>query len=170
MKQTFAETLPFEDENFDIVHGRQVLHHAANLGQLCREAKRVLRPGGVFIATREHVISKPEDLDAFLNSHPLHSLYGGENAFLLGEYCRAIGEAGLVLRKVYGPSESVINYFPTTRSQNREKIAARLEKYLGQSVANWLASQRNFVSFVGRCRSWLDRTPGRLYSFVAIKP
>lgn len=170
VEQTFAETLPFADGTFDIVHGRQVLHHAANLSQLCREATRVLRPGGVFIATREHVISKPDDLKRFLNSHPLHSLYGGENAFLLQEYRRAILDAGLILKIVYGPCESAINYFPMTRSQNQEKIATILQKYLGKSLANWLASQGSFVSLLGRCRSWLDRTPGRLYSFVAIKP
>ena len=33
---------------------------------------RVLRTGGVYIAAREHVISKKADLDAFLTAHPLH--------------------------------------------------------------------------------------------------
>ena len=46
--QAFGETLPFNDCAFDIVHCRQVLHHADNLEQLCREVSRVLRKGGVF--------------------------------------------------------------------------------------------------------------------------
>lgn len=170
VEQTFAETLPFSDRTFDVVYGRQVLHHAANLNQLCREAARVLRPGGLFIATREHIISKPEDLEAFLKSHPLHSLYGGENAFLLSNYRQAILDAGLILKFVYGPYESAINYSPMTQAQNKEKIALFLQRYLGKALTLRLASQESFVSWVGRCRSWLDQTPGRLYSFVAIKP
>ncbi|MDD1465621.1 class I SAM-dependent methyltransferase, partial [Dolichospermum sp. ST_sed5] len=60
--QDWGETLPFTDNYFDIVYGRAVLHHAQNLKQLCQEAARVLKPGGYFIATREHIISRKEDL------------------------------------------------------------------------------------------------------------
>jgi hypothetical protein len=45
----------------------------------CKEIARVLRPSGRFIAVRDHVISKPEDLPKFLDTHPLHNLYGGEH-------------------------------------------------------------------------------------------
>ena len=76
----WGERLPFADNSFDVVHGRQVLHHARSLPELCKEVARVLKPGGVFIATREHVVDVPEELPAFLASHPLHHLYGGENA------------------------------------------------------------------------------------------
>ena len=38
--------------------------------------RAILKPGGTFIATREHVISKKEDLAVFQASHPLHRLYG----------------------------------------------------------------------------------------------
>ncbi len=168
--EAFGETLPFADASFDIVHCRQVLHHASNLNQLCREASRVLRTNGVFIATREHVISKQENLEVFLKSHPLHSLYGGENAFLLSQYRNAIVNAGLIIKNIYGPHDSVINYFPTTRAQNQERMAAILQPLLGKQVANSLVSQKQFQSLVGRYRSWRDRTPGRLYSFVAVKP
>ena len=168
--EAFGETLPFADASFDIVHGRQVLHHASNLNQLCREAARVLRDNGVFIATREHIISKQEDLETFLKSHPLHNLYGGENAFLLSQYRNAIVQAGLIIKNIYEPYDSVINYFPMTRSQNQEQIAARLQPLVGKQVANSLVSQKRFQSLVAHYRSWRDRTPGRLYSFVAIKP
>lgn len=170
VEQTVAETLPFADGTFDIVYGRQVLHHASNLNQLCREAARVLRPGGVFLATREHTISHPEDLTVFLKSHPLHHLYGGENAFLLKDYCQAIVGVGLNLKFVYRPYNSVINYFPVTRSQNQARIASFIEKYLGKTLANWIVSQKILVSAVNSCRSLIDKTPGRLYSFLAIKP
>jgi SAM-dependent methyltransferase len=95
--QDFGEKLPFQEHHFDLVFARQVLHHARDLKQLCNEIYRVLKPGGIFIAVREHVISSQQDLPKFLNSHPLHKLYGGENAYLLKEYLEAIKLAGLSL-------------------------------------------------------------------------
>lgn len=168
--QSFGESLPFADNSFDIVHGRQVLHHAKNLPKLCQEAARVLRPSGLFIATREHVISEHQDLEIFLQTHPLHQLYGGENAFLLKQYYAAIVQAGLILRDSYGPYQSVINYAPTTRSQHQQNIANKLEKYLGSRLAKWICTQPNLIELINNIHTWRDRTPGRLYSFVAIKP
>ena len=167
--QNFGESLPFVDNSFDIVHGRQVLHHAKNLPKLCQEAARVLRPNGLFIATREHIISEYQDLEIFLQTHPLHQLYGGENAFLLKQYYEAIAQAGLILRDSYGQYQSVINYAPTTRSQHQQNIANKLEKYLGSRLAKWICSQPNFIELINNIYTRRDRTPGRLYSFVAIK-
>lgn len=47
--------LDFPDDYFDFVVSSAVLHHAANIVQVLREAKRVLKPGGRFIAIREPV-------------------------------------------------------------------------------------------------------------------
>jgi ubiquinone/menaquinone biosynthesis C-methylase UbiE len=44
---TEAETLPFEDESFDLVFGHAVLHHIPDLDRAFAEFLRVLRPGGV---------------------------------------------------------------------------------------------------------------------------
>ncbi|MFL5899026.1 MAG: class I SAM-dependent methyltransferase [Solirubrobacterales bacterium] len=44
---TEAETLPFEDESFDLVFGHAVLHHIPDLDRACAEFRRVLRPGGM---------------------------------------------------------------------------------------------------------------------------
>ena len=41
-----AESLPFEDESFDLVFGHAVLHHIPNLSRAFEEFRRVLRPGG----------------------------------------------------------------------------------------------------------------------------
>jgi ubiquinone/menaquinone biosynthesis C-methylase UbiE len=43
---TEAESLPFEDESFDIVFGHAVLHHIPDLDRAFSEFRRVLRPGG----------------------------------------------------------------------------------------------------------------------------
>jgi len=70
--EEFSERLPFADASFDLVFARAVLHHTRDLAAACREFARVLRPGGRVIAVREHVISQPQDLPAFLEAHPLH--------------------------------------------------------------------------------------------------
>jgi SAM-dependent methyltransferase len=45
--RTEAESLPFEDESFDLVFGHAVLHHIPDLERAFGEFSRVLRPGGV---------------------------------------------------------------------------------------------------------------------------
>jgi ubiquinone/menaquinone biosynthesis C-methylase UbiE len=47
--------LEFPDDYFDAVVCATVLHHASNIVQVLREAKRVLKPGGKFVAIREPV-------------------------------------------------------------------------------------------------------------------
>lgn len=139
-----AESMPFEDNAFDLVYGRQILHHATDLQSLCGEAFRVLRRGGIFIATREHVIDRAEDLPAFLAAHPLHRYYGGEHAFMLKEYISAIRSCGFKLTRVLKPFASPINYHP-----HRFGICMKI---------------------LGKVLNCIQPTPGRLYSFVAIRP
>lgn len=172
--EEFGEHLPFEENTFDLVHGRQVLHHAYDLPTLCKEVARVLKPGGHFIATREHVISKKEDLQAFLDSHALHKFYGGENAFLLRDYEAAITSGGLQLVKALGPFETVINYFPLSHDQWREICAGPVVHRVGRKLANLLTDEshiigRRLLQYYARRLSQTSDAPGRLYSFVAEK-
>lgn len=165
----YGETLPFADETFDVVYGRAVMHHAQDLSRFCKEATRVLKPGGMFIGTREHVLSRKEDLQAFLDSHLLHHLYGGENAYLLSEYLDAIRSGGLSLQKVLAPYDSAINYGPQTTDELYELIGLRLSRFVGIGVGSWL-SHNELVRQAWRWFSTKNmRSPGRLYSFVAVK-
>jgi ubiquinone/menaquinone biosynthesis C-methylase UbiE len=50
---TEAETLPFEDESFDLVFGHAVLHHIPDLDRAFAEFRRVLRPGGHIVFAGE---------------------------------------------------------------------------------------------------------------------
>ena len=124
--EQWGETLPFGPDSFDLVYCRAVLHHARDLPRLCLEAARVLRPGGMFCAVREHVISTLDDLPTFLAAHPLHRLYGGEHAYLLAEYVDAIARAGLGLVALPGPFSSDINLFPDTKLGLKRRIGRRL--------------------------------------------
>jgi len=171
----YSEKLQFPDNTFDLVNCRQVLHHARDLPQTCREIFRVLKPGGRMVATREHVISKRDDLQAFLDSHPLHHLYGGENAFLLDDYISAISGAGLSLTQVLAPFDSPINYFPMTEAQWVAYCTKPLATVVGEGVTAKLFSRdhalgSSLISLLARLVNWRNHSPGRLYSFVAEKP
>lgn len=48
--QADAMSLPFADESFDAVTARHVLYQVANIPRVLREAHRVLRPAGRFLA------------------------------------------------------------------------------------------------------------------------
>jgi ubiquinone/menaquinone biosynthesis C-methylase UbiE len=167
--QEYGETLPFDDNIFDIVYGRAVLHHARDLNKLCQEVARVLKPKGVFIATREHVISKKEDLEIFLESHTLHSLYGGESAYLLQEYKKAIKDSGLKIKKIISPIESVINYAPMSKEEFENLVASTLGHRVGIQLGSWLACKKVVQQLFALLLSNKSDTPGRLYSFIAVK-
>jgi SAM-dependent methyltransferase len=158
--ESFGEKLPFCDRSFDLVHCRAVLHHANDLRALCTEVARILRPGGLLIATREHVISNEADRAEFLQQHPLHRLYGGENAYTKATYLAAINGAGLKLEMALNPLETDINLFPETKKEFKGRVAKRL----GLPVQNVIPDL--LLSWLGR----FNRAPGRLYTFLARKP
>lgn len=156
--ENVGEGLPFSDASFDLVHCRAVLHHAKDLAQLCREVHRVLKPHGIFIATREHVLSHSSDLQTFLDSHPLHRLYGGEKAYTLAEYLSALRTAGFRMGRVLNPFESDVNLFPDTVDAFKRRLAKRTHlpaALVPQTLLRVLGS--------------LSSQPGRHYSFVAYK-
>ena len=154
-----GEQLPFSSGVFDLVICRQGLHHATDLRSFTAEASRVLRPGGTFIATREHVIDDEDSLNRFREQHPLHRLYGGENAYRLGEYAAAMKAAGLNVVRRLNPLESDLNLFPETRASVKARLAARVRWPWPAAIPDALL--RIAGAFV--------RFPGRLYSFVAVK-
>lgn len=168
--QEFGESIAAADASFDLVHARQVLHHARDLPQFCRELSRVLKPGGVLITTRDHVISSPAQLPAFLDSHPLHRYYGGENAFRLSEYKAALRNAGLAIEEIIGPFDSVINYAPFTRSSLRDALIIRASRIPGGSVLAKVILADIWLDLVLKLLSRVDRRPGRPYSFLCRKP
>ena len=167
--EEFSERLPFSDAAFDVVFARAVLHHARDLNQACKEFYRVLKPGGVFIAAREHVLTHEADLGQFLQKHPLHKLYGGEHAYLLRDYVSALRTAGFSSLDVLPPLQSPINLYPDTLDTLREKISSRLGKIVPPAVTKTaLGSDSVFRGFL-RVAGFFDNRPGRLYSFVGRK-
>ncbi len=165
--EEFSERLSYSDNQFDVVFARAVLHHTTDLAAACREFYRVLKPGGRLIAAREHVLSRKEDLGSFLAQHPLHKLYGGENAFLLEEYEQAIRSAGFKLEHSLAPFDSAMNIAPRTLNETREEIARRLP--VGSTAFSKALQNPAVWSLVKTALRRFDNRPGRLYSFVADK-
>lgn len=166
--ETYSEALPFADASFDVVFARAVLHHADDLDTALREMARVLKPGGLLLAIREHVISRDEDLEAFLEIHPLHALYGGEHAYRLDRYREAIQQGGFRLDQVLGPLTSPINYAPHDQAGLRREIAARFGRIPGlPRVMELFLKAPVLGKGLIRLAGLFDNRPGRLFSFVA---
>jgi SAM-dependent methyltransferase len=170
VREGVGEDLPVQDTVCDLVFAREVLHHARDLGRLCREAHRVLKPGGWFLAVREHVLSSSRDLGRFLEAHPLHRLYGGENAFTLRTYQSALRAAGFRIEREIRPLSSVINFAPYDDSTLRQEFRRQLRLAPGGgTAARLLLSRRLYPAFL-KLAALVDRRPGRLYSFICRKP
>jgi SAM-dependent methyltransferase len=164
----WGEALPLLDASVDVAYSRQVLHHAADLECFLSEVGRILRPGGVLLACREHVVDDDTQKQAFLDAHPVHQLAGGENAFSLQRYLGAIAAGGLTLRVLLGPWDSVINAFPQVRSVDElmDYPARRLEERFGSLGRR--ASRLPGVTALAWRRIRRPR-PGRMYSFLCTR-
>jgi SAM-dependent methyltransferase len=165
--EAFGEAIPLEAAGFDLVMARQVLHHAYDLPGFCHEMARLVRSGGTIITLRDHVISDQGQLKPFLDGHPLHHLYGGENAFTLDAYRNALRGAGFAQIEEYQSFASVLNYDPMTEEEIRQKLA---EKFGPLRRLGGIALALLPFQVIAGVAAKLDRRPGRLVSFMCRKP
>ena len=109
------------------------------------------------------------DLDLFLEQHPLHQLYGGEHAYLLKQYVSAINQAGFNTIEVISPWQSPLNFAPYTLESLKTELVTR--SGIKQPVLN-----RSLRALLDAPIVWpllrsildkIDHRPGRLYSFIA---
>lgn len=162
----FGEKLPLDDATFDVVYVRQGLHHAHDLAAMLRELARVLKPKGLLLAAREHVVDNyGRSLRRFLDSQVDHQLYGGENAFTLADYRQAFAGPGLTTLLELGPYDSEINIYPNDIETLRRKI---LDSIPGR-LLKWIVPA-DVVTSIGMWQLKVARRPGRLFTFLAQKP
>ena len=82
------EDLDFTDDSFDIVVMDAALHHSRNIWQTLAEIRRVLKPGGLFVAQREAYTSPLTNRITFkrLLASPEVAAGVSENAYLPSQY------------------------------------------------------------------------------------
>ncbi|MEU5053699.1 class I SAM-dependent methyltransferase [Streptomyces sp. NPDC021096] len=156
-----ANNLPFTDGAFDIVTARHMLYHVPDPAQALREARRVLRPGGVYAATVNHARTAPRT----------HDLVQAviEDARVMpsaGSPVNAINSDTLppLLHKAFGNVTTVRydNALVFTRPQPLADFAVALLPFNGIPTTNpehsWLAEEIR-----ARAQRWFSDRPGQVW-------
>lgn len=60
-----AQTLPFPDASFDVVMANHMLYHVPDIPRAITECRRLLRPGGLLLATTNSVDTMPQLRDLY---------------------------------------------------------------------------------------------------------
>lgn len=176
--EEFAERIQFSNKLFDVVYVRQAMHHAYDLNLFIANISKFLKPGGLLLTIRDHVIINEEDKNWFLETHALHKYYGGENAFTVKEYKEAFFNSGLEILKTIKYYDSVINYFPVKKDYliaEYKKGEHGLKQHLRKRIG--LLAYLPFVFKLYKMKvgfnesTFFDetKTPGRMYSFITKK-
>jgi len=92
--------LEFPDGHFDFVVCSAVLHHAVDMVRLLREARRVLKPGGTFVAIREPVWPLVSFKSRSTTQQKLVDAGVNEHFYTLKEYRKFFSDAGFALETV----------------------------------------------------------------------
>src|SRR5205823_15025246 len=121
----------------------------------------VTLPGGILVSTREHVVSSVRQLERFRSGHPLHHLYGGENAHRLGEYLASLRSAGFNVLRTVRPFDSVVNYAPFTRDTLRNELQRRLAIFSGGALVGRALESGILFSVALRILLRVERRPVR---------
>lgn len=173
----FGENTAMDTDFFDLVYTRQVVHHAADLNAFIKECYRVLKHNGILFTVRDHVIYDEKDKNWFLETHPFHRYYGGENAFTLKEYKNSFTLARFQIDKMFKFYDSVINYSPMSQQEYRnfpEKISKTIDEILNKKlgiIGRSRLLKTLFRFYKGLYPSYYDEkmVAGRSYSFICIK-
>lgn len=73
--------LPFENSSFDVVLASEVIEHLSNPERMLRSSLRVLKPGGIFIATTPNLAAWYNRVILMLGRQPVFTETGSEWVF-----------------------------------------------------------------------------------------
>lgn len=142
-RQGFAESLPFEDERFDIVISRYSAHHWQDVGLALREIKRVLRPGGKAIMMD---VMSPGNavLDIWLQTIEALRDTSHVRNYSSGEWAAMFSEAGLLTTSVVTDRLELDYTSWIARMRTPEALAKAIRQYqvsASQSVQQYYELQ-----------------------------
>ena len=168
--EAFGEAIPLEAAGYDVVVARQVLHHANDLGQFCREMARLVRPGG---ACRD--ASRPCDLRPRADA----GRFSTAIRCIISMAAKTHSRWMPIARHCREPALSIEHELRIVRFRHQLCALHRGRHPRGGRCAT---SRCSFArspaqpialvpfSLLRRLASAVDRRPGRLVSFIARKP
>src|SRR5207249_2291799 len=94
IRQGKAEEMPFPDASFDLYTVRLAPHHFADIRASIREAARILRPGGKYLAA-DTTSPEDDDLDRQINEIEILRDHSHVRNYRASEWLEMLREAGL---------------------------------------------------------------------------
>ena len=130
--------IPYEDQNFDLVVAGHVLFYCEDIPQVCREVKRVLKPGGRFVCSTygsEHMKEVSELVQSFddrivLSAEKLYERFGRENgAEILEQYFTDVYWRTYEDELVIPDPEPLISYILSCHGNQSQYILDRYKEF-----------------------------------------
>lgn len=158
-----CQEIPFEDASFDLVVANHVLFYCEDMEKVCREAKRVLKPGGRFMCSTygtKHMQEITHLVQAFDNrivlaAKNLYELFGLENG-------------GALLGKVFD-DVSLMRYEDEIRLDDPEPLLEYILSCHGNQNQLLLDKYKEFKAFVTEKTRYGFRITKDAGAFVATK-
>ena len=106
--------LPFEDDTFDVVYAGWMLYHVRDLDRALNEVRRVLRPGGTFVAVTNGDDSLA-DLRREAGGRPVVTRFSSENGeFTLRRHFSDVRRQDLETRAVFADHAAAQAYLDSS--------------------------------------------------------
>ena len=130
--------IPYEDQSFDLVVAGHVLFYCEDISQVCREVKRVLKPGGRFVCSTygsEHMKEVSELVQSFddrivLSAEKLYERFGRENgAEILEQYFTDVHWRTYEDELVIPDPEPLISYILSCHGNQSQYILERYKEF-----------------------------------------
>jgi len=124
----WAEELPFPDASFDAVTSRVCAHHYRDAAASVREARRVLRPGGVHLLV-DTVAPESPLVDTFLNALEVVRDPSHVRDYRISEWRAMFADAGLQM-EVVGHFGYALDFEDWTARMKTPPVAKDLLRHL----------------------------------------
>lgn len=136
-----AESLPFDDNQFDLVYSNGVIHHTPNTRTVVDEIYRVLKPGGkaIIMVYAQNSLHYWRNLvyDLGLKQSLLGTCSMGE---IMSRYVEITENNAKPLVKVYTKPQikKIFNKFKKIEISQRQMVSAEVPRVLGWVPLPWL--------------------------------